>query len=307
MQHMSEDEYMKTLSPQVRGMVDKSDEERIYFIKQQKFIRYKKADIVLNRMEELINEPKKERMPALLFLGDSGNGKTSIAKQFVKRHSVDIDDPNSFAEEEGNVPVIFIQAPIGASATDLYDNMLRELNIPARRETKSVKEGQIAYYFKLLNVKVLIVDEIHNILSGTVPRKKEFMNALKNLSNMLQIPIILIGIKDALNAVNTDLQIRSRFKPILLKRWSYDKEYLLLLKSIEKTLPLKKPSMIYKNDRLAKMILDKGEGLLGEIVGIISSLAIEAIKSGKERIEYEMFKDLDYAFLSNDKDLLEEI
>jgi len=304
---MTEKEYLQSLPDSVREMVGKTDGERLQFIRQQKFIRYQKAETVLKRMQELMDEPTKERMPALLLLGDSGNGKTSIARKFVEMHTFEPSDPNDYFEDEGDLPVLFVQAPIGPNASDLYDNILRALDVPSRRDSKSVKEGQIEHYFRVLNVRMMIVDEIHNILSGTVPKKKEFMNALKNLSNSLQIPIVLIGIKDALNAVNTDLQIRSRFKPIMLNRWGFDREYLILLKSIEKTIPLKKPSLIYRDERFARAILDKSNGLFGEIMGIISMLAKEAIVSGREKMAYDMLKSLDYAFLSDDDILLEEL
>jgi len=304
---MTEKEYIQSLPDSVREMVGKPDDERLHFIREQKFIRYRKAETVLKRMQELMDEPKKERMPALLLLGDSGNGKTSIARKFVQMHTIAPCDPNDYLEDEGDLPVLFVQAPIGPNASDLYDNILRSLDVPARKDSKSVKEGQIVHYFRVLNVRMMIVDEIHNILSGTVPKKKEFMNALKNLSNLLQIPIVLIGIKDALNAVNTDLQIRSRFKPIMLNKWGFDKEYLILLKSIEMTIPLKKPSMIYRDEKFARAILDKSNGLFGEIMGIVSALAKEAVISGREKMEYDMLKSLDYAFLSDDDILLEEL
>ena len=81
------------------------------------------------------------------------------------------------------------------------------------------------YYLDLLNVDMLIIDEIHNILSGSIAKQKQVLNAIKNLSNHLKIPIVLSGTKDALRAVSTDTQISSRFRPIYLKKWKMDKEF----------------------------------------------------------------------------------
>jgi Bacterial TniB protein len=45
---------------------------------------------------------------------------------------------------------------------------------------------------------MLMIDEIHNIISGSVSRQRQFLNVLKYLSNDLQIPLVTFGTQDAL-------------------------------------------------------------------------------------------------------------
>jgi len=146
------------------------------------------------------------------------------------------------------------------------------------------KEQQIKYYFGLCKLKMLIIDEIHNILSGPISKQKMFMNALKNLSNSLQISIILVGTKEALRATNTDEQINNRFKPVFLPKWHYNNEYLSLLASFEKIIPLKKYSSLATNEKIGLKILDLSEGYIGEMVDLLAASAIVAIKNGNEKI-----------------------
>lgn len=138
---------------------------------------------------------------------------------------------------------------------------------------------------------MLIVDEIHNILVGAVSKQKAFMNSLKNLSTELQIPIVIVGIPDALHATNTDAQINNRFKPIALKRWSLDRTYLSLLASLEKILPLRDASNLYSNKDLAEYIFDTSEGYIGEIIDLITQASLYSIDNKIERIDIKVLKN----------------
>ena len=109
------------------------------------------------------------------------------------------------------------------------------------------------------------------------------MNALKTLNNKLFIPIVLLGTKNALQAVGTDVQIISRFPPVTLPKWRLDRDYLSLLASIEKTLPLKKASNLASKE-LGPKILDLSEGSIGDIVDLVNKTAIRAIETAAERI-----------------------
>lgn len=274
-----ENDHVKSLHPETQEMLDGSDKERITYLKTDKFVMYPKAKEVLSKFEELIEEPKKTRMPCLLLVGESNSGKSSIAQKFERIH------PPTDGIDKAAVPVVLVGAPDRPDSSALYDKILNAILIPFKKsDSLTKKEMEIQYHFSNIGTMLLIIDEIHNILSGSVAKQKAFMNAVKNLSNELPLSIVLIGTKDALNATNTDMQISSRFRPILLSRWKLDRDYVSLLASIERTVPLKKPSGLARNKELAETILGLSEGLLGEIISIINEAAMLAIKNGRERI-----------------------
>ena len=294
---MDIEKHLSKLHPATVKILDKSKEERIRYLYEDKWIGYPKAKEILTELNRLYNMPHKLRMPNLLIYGETNNGKSSIIDHFKKQH------PNEDGEEVEIIPIVSVMAPEGPDLNALYDAILYEMMVPfASTAKKSKKLHQIQYYFELTNVRMLVVDEIHNILSGTVGKQKEFMNALKNLNNTLHIPIVLVGIKDALRATSTDAQIKNRFPPIHLPQWSYDsKDYLQLLASIEKLLPLKKPSSLANNRELALEIYTKTDGYIGEIFTYITMVAEQVIQSGRE---YISLKDLQSSSYERDDSLV---
>jgi hypothetical protein len=62
----------------------RSDEERIYAIREGTWLGYKDAKRILAKMEDLLNYPRITRMPNMLLVAPSFNGKTSILQRFYR-------------------------------------------------------------------------------------------------------------------------------------------------------------------------------------------------------------------------------
>ena len=280
--------------------IDASYQERIDFIREERWITYTVANEVLHKMDLLLSHPKKNRMPGMLIVGETNNGKSSIVQKFLSNHKP---FRGEAWQETTEIPVIAVLAPPKPNLSELYSSILEQFSIPFKNGDKVAKKEQlIKYYFGLCKLKVLIIDEIHNILSGPRGQQIVFMNALKNLSTSLEISIIVVGIKEALRATNTDTQISNRFKPVFLPKWEISDEYLSLLASIEKTLPLRKPSEIATNIKMAETILEMSDGYIGEIVDLIVAAAIYAIESGSERISMKELVSCDFVRPTHRKD-----
>jgi GTPase SAR1 family protein len=278
--------------PDVQKALSLPNEERIYFLREEKWINYTLAKDILDKMDTLMKYPRKSRMPSLLLVGETNNGKTSIINRFLHKNSP---TRNNEQVETTKIPVIAIQAPPGGNLSELYTNILNQFSVPFKNTDKiAKKQQQVEHYFGLCDLKILVIDEIHNILSGPVAKQTIFMNTLKTLSNDLQISIILSGIKDALHATNTNSQISNRFKPVFLTKWQLNREYLSLLASIEMTLPLKKPSGIATDKVMAQKILDLSEGYIGEMIDLITVSSEFAIENEIEKITIEVINKSGY-------------
>jgi len=132
-------------------------------------------------------------------------------------------------------------------------------------------------------VRVLIIDELQNLLSGTRLHQRRLLNLLRWLGNELQIPLIAVGTAEALHAVQSDDQLANRFEPVRLPPWRNGDEYRQLLSTLEALLPLRRPSRL-ATAVLAEKILSAAEGILGEVVSIVMRAAVRAVTSGTEAI-----------------------
>jgi len=294
---------MEHIRAELRNLLESSDKERISHILNEKWIGYSKAKYVMNRLDELLEHPVTHRMPNLLIIGDTNNGKTVIVNKFESKYPAKI-------SEEGQgvrIPVMLVQAPPVPDEKRFYNNILDRLFVPYRiNDRVEKKEQQVLHVLKQVKLKVLIIDEIHHILAGSLSKQRIFLNVIKFISNELQISLVGVGTRDAFNAIQTDPQLSNRFEPILLTKWQMNEEYLRLLSSFQQIIPLKKPSDLTRSD-VATKILVMSDGVLGEISNILKKSAIAAIKSGEETITKKTLDNLDWRSPSERKTLTQKL
>lgn len=273
-----------------------STDERIFAVKKTKWIGYSKANETIQMLEELLAFPRTHRMPNLLIIGETNSGKTLIGKRFESMHPprfVDSIDPQSGTPYQRIVmEVMMIQCPPVPNEKRLYIAILDKLQVPYK------SSGRIEYFqsavingMRRLGVKILILDELNNIILGNPAKQREFLQIIKYIANELELSIVASGTEDAFYVVNSDDQLANRFDKVVLSRWKYDAEYLRMLASLEKTVGLKQDSNLIEQP-LAMKILEMSEGILGEIVRVIREAAVHEIRSGKERITLKTLSEI---------------
>src|SRR5260221_4068526 len=129
------------------------------------------------------------------------------------------------------------------------------------------------------NLGLLIIDDVQNVVAGTRLQQRRLLNLLRWLGNELQIPLVAVGTAEALHAVQSDDQLANRFEPIGLPPWRNGKEYQQLLSTLEAVLPLRRPSQLAK-PALAPKILSPAQGILGDVVAIVTRAALAAVAAG---------------------------
>lgn len=280
-----------------------SDAERIHKIRSERWIGYPKAKQILTKLEDLLIYPRTHRMPNLLVVGDTNNGKTMLAQRFMSLHPAN-DNPDG----EGIIaPVLLVQAPPVPDEGRFYNAILEMLFAPYRpSERIDKKQFQVIKLLRYIGLKVLVIDEIHHILAGNMNRQKAFLNVIKYLGNELQISIVGVGTKDAFRALQTDPQLSNRFEPITLPRWEMDHDFQRLLASFERMLPLKQPSGLAQQE-LASTLFAMSEGYIGELSRLLSDASALAINSGTEQISPKLLQQLDWTPPSRRKRQLEGI
>lgn len=136
---------------------------------------------------------------------------------------------------------------------------------------------------RVVGVRVLVIDELHNLLAGRGETRREVLNLIRFLGNELRIPLVGVGTREAYLAIRSDDQLENRFEPFTLPRWEPDEEARSLVASFAAAFPLRRPSMIASED-MARHLLTRSEGTIGELTHLLTDAAVAAIESGEEAI-----------------------
>jgi hypothetical protein len=279
------------------------NDERIERIRKPRWIGYPRSKVVLDKLEDLLVYPKMHRMPNLLIVGDTNNGKTMLVERFKKQHPAS-DNPSG---EGISVPVLVIQAPPVPDEGRFYNTILEALFAPFKPNDRvDRKQFQSIKLLRYVGLKILVIDEIHHVLAGNMNKQRAFLNVIKYLGNELQIPIVGVGTKDAFRAIQTDPQLANRFEPAVLPLWKFDDEFLRLLKSFEMLLPLRHASKLYDTS-LAATIFSMAEGHIGELSKLLAEAAVLAVLNGSERIDAKLLKEVGWIGPSDRKRQIDRV
>lgn len=264
-------------------------EERLAHIRTDRWIGYTRATDALARLEALFEWPRKQRMPNLLLVGPTNNGKSMIIEKFHRTH------PRVSFPNQEQIPVLVVQMPSDPTVIRFYVSLLGAMGAPLRPRQRLAELEQVALgLLRDVGVKVLVIDELHNVLSGTGPVRREFLNLLRFLGNELRIPLVGVGTRDAYLAIRSDDQLENRFEPFTLPRWEPDTETRALLASFAASFPLRRPSNIATTE-MATYLLTRSEGTIGELTRLLTDAAIAAVDSGEECINTKALLMADYA------------
>ena len=280
------------LAPQFRKYLEMSDEERIYFIQKDKWIDYPLANKVLLKMQDIFNAPKSIRSRGMLLYGDSNNGKTAILKKFYRNFSKD-----EYIDEDGDLihlmPIVYVISESSSDESIMFSKILSAMNVPVNHKEKvTKKKEEVIYNLGIMKTKLIIIDEIQNVLQGPYNKMTQLITSLKTLNNTTAIPIILAGTQDAMSAISIDNQTKSRFKPLELPNWNNDENFSRFITTIEAMLPLKKASNIYQNYELLTHLHELSNGCIGEVIDILKDASIYAIRTKSEKITKKEIKEI---------------
>lgn len=277
------DEYPH-LRPHARLVAARDPEERIRSLRVPVWIGYTQAQAILAQLDYLLEYPAMHRMPNLLIVGRTNNGKTMLIDRFLEMHK--------------SAAIVSVQTPPKPEEKGFYQEIARALaggKVAARRTADS--RFDVVELLRAARTKMLVLDEIHHILAGHVHLQSVFLNAIKYLSNQLRVPIVGVGTKDALRAVQTDPQMVSRFEPVAVPKWKLDDEFRRLLVSFESVLPLRQPSGLAMG-HMPLHLLTMCEGQIGELRTILVLAASAAIRTGKEAIDHAIVEGLPWVLPS---------
>jgi hypothetical protein len=196
------------LHPAAQQIARLPDEERLRYVRADRWIGYTRASAALARLETLFAWPVKQRMPNLLLIGPTNNGKSMIIEKFRRSH------PPISHEDREEIPVLVVQMPSEPSVGRFYTALLVALGAPIRSRYRVADLEQLVLrLLRSAGVRMLVIDELHNVLGGRGDTRREFLNLLRFLGNELRIPLVGVGIRDAYLAIRAGFPVGEPVRP----------------------------------------------------------------------------------------------
>lgn len=280
----------KHLHPEALRYLNADNDAKLHWIRSRKWLSYDIGNSALDEVEMILNHPPTHRIPSMLLVGQTNNGKTMILEEALQRHPPE-SDPTAEADR---IPLLFLTMPPGPELRRFYTLLLDHIGAVFKpSDTLSRLETQVLTLLKAVGTRAIVIDELHNILGGRFSDQRQFLNMLRFLSNELRISIIAAGTKNAVRVVQSDDQLANRFKLFSLPEWRDGRDFRKFLFLLEATLPFPEPSNLYKSD-LARTILTVSERTIGEMIMFVTEAAGIAIQENASCLTAEHFASANY-------------
>lgn len=272
------------LHPEVRAIADLPDEQRIECIRAERWITHSMAATALTLLQEVLDQPPRERMENVLLVAESGMGKTSLIRKFERANAA----PGRDGDGARRMPVVVVLMPPEPTEHDFFGQVLAALGAPpttARPVGRTVtsRRDVACRLLREVGARVLVVDEINSVLAGTPRQQRLFLQLLRFLSNELRVGLVCTGIPEARHALLSDPQLRSRFGEHEMPPWVAGPELQRFINRLVQGLPLRQPSAI-DSPRLCRLLAERAGGITLHIRRALERAAIAAVCSGEERI-----------------------
>lgn len=276
---MSADLNLEHISPTRRPLALLKDKQRINAIYEDRWVNHPQVISLRATARAIYEMPPRMQAQCLLISGRPGMGKTSLFRKVEldfdvlrKRHA---DAYSCIAFSLASDPTLHC----------FEDSIGEALGVPIGKIRNGLVPDAFCKLAHLRNLRLLLIDEVHNLLNaGRIDQRKNlaFLRALS--SPPLSLSIIAFGIGDAVHAISSDAQLERRFQICDLPPWRLNDSFRAFLTAYEATLPLKNPSELWQSDK-AKFLLSATDGITDSIVKHITRGAVWAILDGKESVD----------------------
>ncbi|TBR39401.1 MULTISPECIES: TniB family NTP-binding protein [Dyella] len=255
-------------------------ELRVRDILERRFIAHERINAIFKYIDYLMFRPTRTRTAGLVVVGAPGAGKTDLLEQLRDRY------PESSATREtiAKRPTLLFSMCGVREARGLYVRMLVAFGHPnSASYTGREREQLVLIAARACGLRLLLVDEIQDVLNGTRQQQRATLESLRFLMNELRIVIVLAGSEEAELAIKMDEHLRARLRLKRLPCWRADGYLAHFLEAMESTLPLRLPSRL-NSEGTMKLIVRLTGGQTDAIVTLVGNAAALAVMSGGERI-----------------------
>lgn len=292
----------KHLNAHVAALIHEDVPTRKRFLRSSRFIPHEQVNAINETFEQLLADEDEVRPRCCMLLGASFMGKSTLIEEFARRHPAE-DQPDGHS---AYVPVITVQYP-DRVREGIYPEILRRLNahLPVSASGSRVRDTCLKL-LQTVGCRLIIIDELNNLMLGTQAARAEGLSTIKYLINEFKRPVIVAGTVDCGRAIHSDVQMASRFrKTHTLRPFRGGREWSKVLVAFEASLPLRKPSKLHGAE-MAQLLLSKTDGYMGHLSDLLTEAANYALDEGVECISVELLQDMPWN-KAGDRDVLRDL
>lgn len=225
-------------------------------------------------------EAKRLTRQSCRVVGESRTGKTYSCDTYHLKHTV-----TQIPGYAPVIPVVYWHCPEKLSVSGLFTGLLHCLQYQATRGRIPDLRNRLYHVLSSCGVEMLILDEAQRLSEGAI-------SEVRDISDALEISVVLVG-TDRLNTVlNWDEQVRNRF---LLTYYmpTLNPEELRETTALweEHILQLPEPSKL-TSSKAQDLLLQKTRGCIGILDQILREAAIQTLLMGRTRIEYSLLSQV---------------
>jgi hypothetical protein len=272
------------LDASARALIEDTDEERIRYIQQDRFIPYGAVLTILELLEGFVNRPVSIRPPCLALVGDSGCGKSTLMEELERRHS----DP---ANPTTRKVILCTMDPLPELRVS-QRALLTALGVPPTLSLYRPRvdgDDLIGRSLQELGTRLVVFDETLHMANLRARSLTLQWDWIKWVSTANRVSVVCTGIPGFEQTIREEAQLETRFNIIRMPRWGIGPTFEQFLTSFGRSLPLRRPSGLGAVRMQEAILRESGikqpiAGITQGIKQVIEHAAIEAIRTGVERV-----------------------
>jgi hypothetical protein len=165
--------------------------ERMHVIYEDRWVDYPRAIDLLDVLNGVLARPRTTRMASVAVYADSGMGKTMLLQRFLTQHQASFDKRTGVER----TPVLSLQMASRPSEKRFYTQIMDVVGAPPNpRVSLADLEVTALRMLRHIDLKMLLIDETHNILAATYNEQRAMLNLLRYISNELRVSVVCFGL-----------------------------------------------------------------------------------------------------------------
>lgn len=227
----------------------------------------------------------------LLITGDTGYGKTTIGRYYVK------DFPRIVGDDGTIIPVLLSSVPSPATIKGMASSLLQDMGDPKYESGTMVSiTSRLCDLIKGCKVELIILDEFQDLIDKDTNKVlNSCADWIKHILNKTGVPIVLMGMPWAADILIHNDQLKRRYSTrVALKSFGWrtkaeQTEFINFLITLEKGLLFPTSSMLYsERNQMPYRLFCATRGVMSNLKNLISRAAEMAYERGMECITMDL-------------------